>query len=64
MAEAQFIQHLLAIHIASPFVTVKIRPINAARVNRKYCFLTPFLYIQWHLRIISMHACLMPLINS
>ena len=38
MAEAQFIQHLPAIHVASPFVAVKIRPINAAHINRKHCF--------------------------
>jgi len=64
VAEAQFLQHLPAIQIASPFVTVKIQPINAPHVNRKCCFLTPFLYIQWHLHITSMHARLMPLINS
>jgi hypothetical protein len=34
VAEAQFIQHLPAIHIASPFVTGKVQPINTAYLNK------------------------------
>jgi len=56
MVQAQFLQHLPAVPIASPFITVKIIQFPANNINMQICevgaTLAPFNIVSWYFMVI------------